>query len=260
MRDVSSGSESGDSAIPPIFTYFGQFLDHDITLEESSATVADLVEPGLTPLPVAKIRQELKNTRTATLDLDSVYDPPALRDGPLMVIGDVTPLNGTDAPTLRPKNKDDKNDLKRKGRSPQIEIDREALIGDPRNDENTVVAQLHVAFLRAHNAIVKQGKSFEQARRLLRQHYQHIVINDFLKTVADSNVVDKILKQGNQVFDGLAEPFFMPLEFSVAAYRFGHSMVRAAYDFNLNFNRAAIPAPSRRRSTSCSPSLRFRGN
>jgi hypothetical protein len=33
----------------------------------------------------------------------------------------------------------------------------------------------------------------------------------------------------------------MPLEFSVAAYRFGHSMVRAAYDFNLNFNTSGEP-------------------
>jgi hypothetical protein len=31
----------------------------------------------------------------------------------------------------------------------------------------------------------------------------------------------------------------MPLEFSVAAYRFGHTMVRAAYDHNRNFGRKA---------------------
>jgi hypothetical protein len=33
----------------------------------------------------------------------------------------------------------------------------------------------------------------------------------------------------------------MPLEFSVAGYRFGHSMVRGNYDFNLNFNRSGQP-------------------
>ena len=241
MRDVSGDSRTGDSKIPAIFTYFGQFLDHDITLEQTSATLDDLVKPGLTPLTVDKIQRELKNIRTATLDLDSVYDPPAPRHGAMMEVGDVTKLNGTSKPELRPPNKDDKNDLKRKGRSSQIDIDREALIGDPRNDENTIVAQLHVAFLRAHNALVNQGKSFEEARRLLRQHYQHIVINDFLKNIADPGVVDNILNSGNKVFDGLAEPFFMPLEFSVAAYRFGHSMVRASYDFNLNFNRSGAP-------------------
>jgi hypothetical protein len=241
MHDVNGSNKAGDSTIPAIFTYFGQFVDHDITLEAGSASAEDLVKPGLVPLPVDKIRQELKNTRTATLDLDSVYDPPAVKNGPLMVIGDVTKLNGGSAPTLRPPGKDDKNDLNRKGRSPQKEIDREALIGDPRNDENTIVAQLHVAFLRAHNAIVGQGKSFDEARRLLRQHYQHIVINDFLMTIADPKVVKKILKDGNQVFDGLAEPFFMPLEFSVAAYRFGHTMVRADYNFNLNFNTSNKP-------------------
>jgi hypothetical protein len=241
MRDLSGNDKAGDSEVPAIFTYFGQFVDHDITLEAGSISAEDLVKPTLVPLPLNTIRQDLKNSRTATLDLDSVYDPPALRNGALLEVGVVTPLNGTSAPTLRPPGKDDKNDLKRKPRSPQKEIDREALIGDPRNDENTIVAQLHLAFVRAHNAIVAQGKTFEEGRTILRQHYQHIVIHDFLKTIADEKVVNKILKSGNQFYDAMAEPFFMPLEFSVAAYRFGHSMVRSDYDFNLNFNTSGKP-------------------
>jgi hypothetical protein len=36
---------------------------------------------------------------------------------------------------------------------------------------------------------------------------------------------------------GADNKVFMPLEHSVAAYRFGHSMVRAAYDHNENFGR-----------------------
>ena len=200
MHDVSGNDIAGDSKISAIFTYFGQFLDHDITLETQSAGDDALVDPALTPLPLDKIRQSLKNIRTATLDLDSIYDPPALKKGALMEIGEVTKLNGTSSPTLRPPGKDDKNDLKRKSRSPQKNIDREALIGDPRNDENTIIAQLHVAFLRCHNAIVSQGKSFDEARKLLRQHYQHIVINDFLKTIADPKVVEGVLEKGKQSF------------------------------------------------------------
>jgi hypothetical protein len=48
-------------------------------------------------------------------------------------------------------------------------------------------------------------------------------------------------KDGNRYYDALAEPFFLPLEFTVAAYRFGHSMVRTQYDFNLNFNKSGEP-------------------
>lgn len=70
---------------------------------------------------------------------------------------------------------------------------------------------------------------------MLRPHYQHIVIQDFLKRVADPAIVDAIVKHGNHWCNALAEPFFMPLEFAVAAYRFGHTMVRAGYNFNLNF-------------------------
>ena len=67
------------------------------------------------------------------------------------------------------------NDLPRKRRSPKSEDDRAALIGDKRDDENLIIAQLHVAFLRAHNAIASQGNTFYDARKILRRHYQWIL-------------------------------------------------------------------------------------
>ena len=240
MRDTGGGA-SGDSKIPAAYTYLGQFIDHDVTLETTSATPDQLVHPDLVPLPLDEIRTRVGNLRNATLDLDSVYGLPAPRDGLKLQLGHVTPLGGTAKPLLRPPGKDDNNDLPREGRSPDIEHDRAALTGDPRNDENTIIAQLHVAFLRAHNLLIDQGLTFRRARRLLRQHYQHIVIADFLPRVCDPAIVRKIVVKGNRLYDAMAEPFFMPLEYAVAAYRFGHSMVRADYDFNLNFNTSGEP-------------------
>jgi hypothetical protein len=132
---------------------------------------------------------------------------------------------------------DDFNDLPRKPRSVDPRLDREALIGDARNDENLIIAQMHVAFLRAHNAIVDRGKTFCEARKLLRQHYQWIVIHDLLKRIADPEIVNKALAGGASHFDPPADALFMPFEFSVAGYRFGHSMIRNRYDFNLNFSK-----------------------
>src|SRR4051794_4975601 len=258
---VDLNQRGDDSPIPAAYTYFGQFVDHDITLEvqpadlppSASGSMSALLAPDMAPMPADQIPKVLRNFRTGTLDLDNLYGPPAPRDpnnGDKMLIGHVTNLNRTDPGFIRPPGKGDDNDLPREPRSADILHDRAAMIGDPRNDENLIVAQLHLAFLKAHNRIVDEGNSFEEARRILRQHYQHIIVHDFLKRVADPAVVDYILAEGAPWYDLTNRPFFVPLEFASAAYRFGHTMVRAAYNFNINFNFAVAAAdPARTAAT-----------
>jgi hypothetical protein len=217
MADRGRDAAAGDSNFSSAFTYFGQFVDHDITLEKSGQPgMKPPVEEDLTPLPLEDIREQTRNVRTGVLELDSVYNFPARRDpepnGLKMKIGKVALSGG------RP-------------------------IGDPRNDENTIIAQLHVAFLLAHNKLVDEAappNRFKKAKRRLRRHYQHIVLHDFLKQVAEPVIVDDIIENGNRVYDPDEDEFFMPLEYSVAAFRFGHSMVRAKYNFNVNFPEASL--------------------
>ena len=134
------------------------------------------------------------------------------------------------------------------GDLPRVAATGKARIGDSRNDENLIIAQLHLAFLNFHNKVVDwvianepsvstDDARFARAQELTRWHYQAIVVEDFLRRVALSSVVDDVLAAGSNPVIGADNEVFMPLEHSVAAYRFGHSMVRAAYDHNENFGR-----------------------
>ena len=155
-----------------------------------------------------------------------------------MKIGPVERLNDTNPPFARPPGKSDANDLPRQGRSEDPSTDRAALIGDPRNDENLIVSQLHLAFLKAHNGLVDEiGGDFDSVRSEMRRRYQRIVLTDFLAKVCDPAVLSDVMANGPRnwrITDG--GDLFMPVEFAAAAYRFGHSMVRTLYDYNINFS------------------------
>lgn len=224
-----------DPSIPAGYTYFGQFVDHDIT---ATGGVPDITNGRFEPLESIV---DVSNGRTAHLELDSVYGRPGSLDnqvpkpdGAKMVVGKVTIVGNGSPPFAPVPDKSLFNDLPRKPRSPDARIDREALIGDARNDENLIIAQMHVAFLKAHNTLADDLKSFEAARKALTLIYQSVIVDDYLPRICDEETLAGILKDGPRFFDP-AGPAFMPLEFAAAAYRFGHSMVRRKYDFNLNF-------------------------
>jgi hypothetical protein len=249
MLDENPNSQEGDNEqVPAGFTYLGQFIDHDITFDPSS-----LSEKRVDPLA-------LTNFRTPALDLDSVYgagptdqpylyeftttnpDPAAGGRSSILqdkfLLGDTTESGtGREGETIPVKE----NDLPRAPKTSQ------ALIGDPRNDENLIVAQMHLAFLKFHNKIVDglrdgsipretaiQRSIFEEARHLVIWHYQWIVLHDFLRAILDTNQLDQVLNQGRKFYN-FKEHAFIPVEFSVAAYRLGHSMIRSEYDYNRVF-------------------------
>jgi hypothetical protein len=230
---MEPAGDSAGSSIPSAYTYFGQFVDHDITFEAKSGDMVKLGDADFRVLTPEEIDTKITNGRTPGLDLDNVYYKPAPRNCARMVLGFVSSANGNASPGKA-------NDLPRKPRSSTDKDDRAALIGDKRNDENLIIAQLHVAFLRAHNAIAARGHTFDEVRRILRRHYQWIVIKDFLPRICDPWIVSEILFGGNRVFRPNLDDLFMPFEFSVAAYRFGHSMVRRTYHYNSNFPRATL--------------------
>lgn len=244
------GADSPDDnpAIPAGYTYFGQFIDHDITFDPTSS------------LQRQNDPDKLRNFRTPRLDLDCVYgegphDEPFMYDhstsmlsadgiGRYFLLGTGRdPADNT--PTTEP-------DLPRNSQG-------RALIGDMRNDENVIVSQLQLAFLKLHNRILAALTSgdpgnpqpadegqFHKAQRLVRWTYQYVVWNDFVQRLVDSSLLQSILERiqvpgsGSGVITRYGGLFYrwkhapyIPVEFSVAAYRFGHSMVRPGYQVNI---------------------------
>jgi hypothetical protein len=122
-----------------------------------------------------------------------------------------------------------------------------AIIGDPRNDENSIVCQLHLAFILFHNKIIDHFKAagvsgkdlFKAARREVRFTYQKIVVTDFLKRIIRKDVYDGFVYEYATNGDAAYKLYkpgalrdALPIEFTGAAYRFGHSAVRNAYRLN----------------------------
>jgi hypothetical protein len=222
------GPDDEESGIPSAVTYLGQFIDHDLTFDPASS------------LQRQNDPDALVDFRTPRFDLDNLYgrgpdDQPYLYtdNGRQFILGER--LTGA-------KSNPNARDLPRS--NPQTGPKR-AIIGDPRNDENVIISQLQGLFQRFHNRVATDNPtwSFEAIQRAVRFHYQFVVFNDFLPTVIDKSVLNEILphraKGTNVLIDPPALRFFkpkkesfMPLEFSAAAYRFGHSMVRPGYRVN----------------------------
>jgi Animal haem peroxidase len=259
LLDLAHSMQGGDrlagrdTPMPAVYTYLGQFIDHDITKTETLPGLSSNMEAAfhvamvgrdITPLDDEAMKL-LVNKRVPTLNLDSVLSSAAPRDAKgALVVGPVTVNGAPPRPTLpfnEPAELKDLHDVPRNEPSSTNEdLDRRAKIGDPRNDENVVIAQLQVAFLRAHRRLVHGlGLTSAQADLELQRSYQSIVINDYLPTVCEPAVVKAVLERPTGAFyNPTRDDPYMPLEFAVAAYRFGHSQVRNAYNYNSEFSGA----------------------
>jgi hypothetical protein len=197
--------------IPAGYTYFGQFIDHDMTSEDfASLDGGGIREPGDTP-----------NLRSPWLDLDSLYGQGP--SGRLQIYNDdgVSFRVGAKLPNNRPFD------------VPLDECSQKPLVAEHRNLENVIVRQLHAMFLKLHNVAVAelptswpQARRFCEARRRVCHQYQWLVRNDFLPRICEIETYRSVLQESMVDWDGR---FSIPIEFARAAFRFGHSMVRESY-------------------------------
>jgi hypothetical protein len=222
--DTAADPSLDNETIPAGYTYLGQFIDHDITFDPVSSLTRQNDPDALTDF------------RTPRFDLDCLYGRGPADDA---FMYDKT---GGSEKFLIGRH-DDEDDLPRN-------VQDTALIGDPRNDENTFVGQLQLTMLKFHNAVVDlvhedpaliQGSEtvFEAAQRIVRWHYQWIVLHDFLPRTVGPETMAAVLDESSGTpyvtldhYQVRSSKAYMPVEFSVAAYRFGHSQIRGSYRLN----------------------------
>lgn len=260
-RTPLSGVPVLQMQLPAAYTYFGQFVNHDI-----SAPVGDVVS-GPDPRPVGVI---------------GAVDPPGLdrtrRASPGVILANLVnehahPMTlcslygeGPDSgdPGIASLYEPDRKRFRlgqTRREADQLFIDRlidpakvhhdtgardiprkdhQPLIADARNDENVIISQLHLALMLFHNKAVAvleprlpdAGDCFRAARQLVTLHYHWLILHDYLPKLLSASVQAAPLAGYPS---RLTLPGEVPLEFTTAAFRFGHSMVGAAYDFNANF-------------------------
>jgi len=219
-------------------TFLGQFLDHDLSFDRDSE------------LDENEAPEQTSNFRTAAFDLDSVYGEgpsgsPELYETDGDLIKFIIEANPGSESVSR--NGAQRNDL------PRDELD--AIVSEGRNDENSVVSQMHLAILSFHNAVTDHlagqreyrhaspERIFDEARRLVTWHYQWIILHEFLPQTIGQDRVDQLLGEGLKYYKPEQSSnhiktragrrvALLPIEFSVGAYRFGHSQVRPSYRLN----------------------------
>jgi hypothetical protein len=205
-------------------TFMGQFMDHDVTFDLTSRL-------GIPTPP-----EESPNLRHPAFDLDSVYGGGPIADPELYE----RPTRGDYGVKFKVEHGGMFEDLPRSGTT--------AVIADPRNDENIVIAGLHAAFLLFHNKMVDliakdgikpgnrgghnndPGEIFRQARKLTTWYYQWMIVHEFLPLFVGQELVDDIIRGGRKFYRPNVTQ--IPVEFQGAAYRFGHSIVRPSYRAN----------------------------
>ena len=276
QKDLNDASnENPNPKLTSGFTFVGQFVDHDITFDTTLLSDQQS-DPDATT-----------NFRTPRYDLDAIYgqgpnENPQFynndRDKFLIVerpysqiIGKLKRPDGVDETKTWAVKPDVVWDVPRvPANDPDGRPEGTAIIADPRNDQTEIILQLHVAMQKFHNKLVDTLRAsgtprsavFEAARRLARWHYQWIVTHEFIPAIVGQTMSDLVYKEVSTGAPKITLKYykptnpagrsFIPVEFAVAAYRFGHSITRPRYTVRDVFDsagtlrRAAVPGHSHR--------------
>lgn len=225
---------------------WGQFVDHDLDLTDGAEESADILvpegdpffDPGSTGTEVITFNRALFDSTTGTdasnpreqeneitswLDGSMVYGSDAERNAALREAG--TPYLKTSAGNLLPFNVDSLTNANGFITDPTSLF----LAGDIRANEQLGLTVMHTLFMREHNRIAgilsdanptaEVDVIYEQARRLVVAKIQVITYEEWLPSLIGANAIAPYSR-----YDDSVNPTIFN-EFSVAAFRLGHSML-----------------------------------
>ena len=213
--------------LPAGYTYFGQFMDHDLTRDETPfrRAMETPLLPGQTGNAAgARLRlNHLYGEGPGSKAHGHVYEP----DGATFRLGEARSQMGV------------RFDLPVGQDGPES--------ADVLNSENVIIRQMCALFLRLHNLAVNElpdsvspAERFQRARQRVSWQYQWLVREDYLYRITRPEVYQEIVLRSRPEVDWGSTGFSIPVEFSLAAFRFGHSMVREEYDLNPSYPRISL--------------------
>jgi hypothetical protein len=239
--------------IPSGYTYLTQLIAHDLSHVATSLPVRLFGEAANT------------NLRREKLSLETLYGGGPLESPSAYVFGNgrdalrnmmrLGLVNSTDEPA---------RDIPRAACPHLNETDRkglpEVLIADQRNDDNVILSQFTALFHLLHNGVLavlppaseskalqgrlrKETERFERTQFFVGSLYRRIIAKDVLKRLMDPQVYSAYTGSGwppKLVSDGMNNGNGVPVEFSHAAIRIGHSMVRSGYVLNAGADSLGI--------------------
>ncbi|HVY15281.1 MAG TPA: hypothetical protein VHB27_08640 [Rhodopila sp.] len=236
--------------IPSGYTYFSQFVAHDMVSTRNQFWA------------VEKLETETQNDRSTRLRLDALYgagpnqipiiyapaDDNDLSRGKLQ-IGRSGPIPLPDGSKICPFR--DIARVKVSNALHDLPGLTEALVADQRNDDHALISQLTMVFCHLHNIFIDRQVPvnaddpmfsfthdttalFNKARAATTLIYRRLVRDDLLRRLLHPAVYEFYMGTTGPVLDSLAgsRKAGIPLEFSHGAFRFGHAMVREAYQIN----------------------------
>ncbi|WP_136661025.1 peroxidase family protein [Nitratireductor sp. XY-223] len=242
-----TGDEPNSFGVSDLFWAWGQFIDHDLDLTEAGDSEAFPIS-----VPTGDPLFDPDGTGEATIDF--------FRADPVEGTGETTPRQYENAITAfldasMVYGSDAETAASLRGEGGTLLLDAQDLLvqpsensvlaGDIRAAENVALTSLHTLFAREHNRIVDElaaadpGLSdddlFNAARQRVEAEIQAITFNEFLPVLLGEDAITEYEGYDPNVNPGIT------VEFSTAAYRFGHSLLSSQIQ-RLNEDGSVIEA------------------